>query len=57
MVLREDHPLIDLKAGDAGAVIAWYEMDPPAYEVTFRDPEGKEFDALMKEEELDFPSP
>ena len=55
VVLREDHLHIDLKAGDAGTVIVWYAMDPPAYEVRFRDPEGKEFDALMKEEELDFP--
>ena len=52
VVLRSDDSLTDMKAGDAGVVIAWYDMDPPAYEVTFRDPKGREFDALMKEEEL-----
>ncbi len=56
VVVRSDHPLIDLKAGDTGVVIAGYDMDPPAFEVTFRDSKGQEFDALMKEEELDFPS-
>jgi hypothetical protein len=55
VILRSDESLTDMKAGDAGTVIAWYAMEPPAYEVTFRDPEGTVFDALMKEEELDFP--
>jgi hypothetical protein len=55
VVLQEDHLLMEMRAGDAGVVVAWYEMNPPAYEVRFRDPGGKEFDALMKEDELDFP--
>jgi hypothetical protein len=55
VVLRSDDSLTDMKAGDTGVVIAWYKMEPPAYEVEFRDPKGKKFDALMKEDELDFP--
>lgn len=55
VVLRSDDSLADMKAGDAGIVVAWYDLDPPAYEVRFRDPEGVEFDALMEEDELDFP--
>jgi hypothetical protein len=55
VVLRSDDSLTDMKAGDAGIVVGGYAIEPPAYEVRFRDPEGKEFDALMKEEELDFP--
>ena len=55
VVLREDHLVMDMRAGDAGIVVGGYAIEPPAYEVRFRDPEGKEFDALMKEEELDFP--
>lgn len=57
VVLSEDHPILEMKAGDTGVVIAGYDMDPPAYEVTFRDSNGREFDALMKEDELDFPCP
>lgn len=56
VVLRSDDSLTDMKAGDAGIVIAWYDMDPPAYEVSFHDSKGQMFDALMKEEELEFPS-
>jgi hypothetical protein len=53
VALKEDHPLIDLKAGDTGTVIVCYDMDPPAYDVTFRGPDGKEFDCLMYESELE----
>jgi hypothetical protein len=52
VALVDDHPLLDLKAGDTGLVIVLYAMEPPAYEVTFCDLDGKEFDCLMYEEEL-----
>jgi hypothetical protein len=55
VVLRSDDSLTDMRAGDAGIVVGGYAIEPPAYEVRFRDPKGKEFDALMKEEQLDFP--
>jgi hypothetical protein len=53
VVLRGDSLLTDMKAGDAGVVIVWYDMEPPAYEVHFCNSAGKEFDAMMMEEELD----
>jgi hypothetical protein len=55
VVLWGDNSLSDMKAGDAGVVILLYDMAPPAYEVHFCDPAGKVFDALMTEDELDYP--
>ena len=53
VLLREDRPALDLKAGACGRVWARYEREPPAYEVTFRGADGHDFDALMDEDELD----
>jgi hypothetical protein len=50
--LAASHPEIDLAAGARGTVWAVYESDPPAYDVTFADSNGTEFDALMNESEL-----
>jgi hypothetical protein len=57
VVLRSDSSLTGMKAGDAGVVIVWYDMEPPAYEVHFCNSAGKAFDAMMMEDELDFPPP
>jgi len=52
VALAEDHPLLNLSAGDTGVVVCLYATEPPAYEVTFRDGEGTAFDCVMSEEEL-----
>jgi hypothetical protein len=55
VILRSDELITDMKTGDAGIVVNWYAVDPPAYEVRFRRPNGREFDVLLMEEELDIP--
>lgn len=52
VVLRNDRPGLDLKAGDAGVVWALYQTQPPMYEVTFRDRSGQDFDVTMTEDEI-----
>ncbi|HZO88268.1 MAG TPA: hypothetical protein VFB38_08005 [Chthonomonadaceae bacterium] len=52
VALRYDHSVSGLKAGAEGIIWALYDIEPPAYEVTFTDSAGNQFDALMYEEEL-----
>jgi hypothetical protein len=53
VTLKEDHPGVGLRAGDTGVVVALYQMDPPAYDVTFCDLDGREFDGFLYEEDLE----
>lgn len=55
VAIKEDKPGLDLKAGDIGVVRTVYDIEPPIYEVTFVDLEGKEFDMTVYEEELALP--
>lgn len=52
VALKNDKPDLDMKAGDIGVVWALYEMQPPMYEVTFRDRSGQDFDMTMEEDEI-----
>ncbi len=52
VALKNDKPGLELKAGDTGVVWALYEMQPPMYEVTFRDHSGQDFDMTMQENEI-----
>ncbi len=55
VAIKTDNSVLGLSAGDYGTIWALYDTQPPAYEVTFRTPDGEEFDALMYEEELTHP--
>lgn len=50
--IKEDRPALGLRAGDIGVVWALYEMDSPAYEVSFRNAGGDDFDLTASEDEL-----
>ena len=50
--LASDESMSRFKAGDRGVIWAQYTTEPPAYEVNFRDAEGKEFGAVVYEHEL-----
>ncbi len=52
VALKSDNPLLGLAAGATGTVWAQYDMQPPAYEVTFSSLGSADFDALMHEDEL-----
>jgi len=52
VAIKNDNPQLGLVAGNTGVIWAMYEIEPPAYEVTFSPQEGEEFDALMYEHEL-----
>ncbi len=54
--IKNDNPQLGLVAGDTGVVWAMYDIQPPAYEVTFSPQNEDEFDALMHEEELAEPA-
>ena len=53
VALTEDHPALGLRAGDKGTVWALYDTEPAAYEVTFRDRGGLEFDVTLAQDELE----
>ena len=53
IVLTTDHSPLGLHSGDEGSVWCLYDTEPPSYEVTFSTRDGREFDALMTEVELD----
>ena len=53
VVLKEDLPDFGLRAGDPGTVWALYATEPPAYEVTFRLPDGSELGMVMSEDDLE----
>ena len=57
IMVRNDRPGLGLKAGDIGQVWAMYALEPPAYEVTFRGPDGEPFDVTMTEDELEAEAP
>src|SRR5207249_3259710 len=48
VALREDHPRLSLSAGDAGVIWCMYNIDPPTYEVNFRDKNGKLFGMTLE---------
>ncbi len=52
VILKRDQPGMGLRAGDLGVVWTRYADEPPAYEITFRDATGSEFDVTLSEEEL-----
>lgn len=52
VVLLEDDLASGLKRGAAGVVWTAYAVEPPAYEVTFRDEFGEEFDLTLSETEI-----
>ena len=56
VAVKSDNHQLGLVAGDTDVVWALYEIEPPAYEVTFSPQNGEEFDALMYEQELTEPS-
>jgi hypothetical protein len=39
---------------DIGEILSGYDLQPPAYEVRFRDETGLEYDQLVCEEDLEF---
>ena len=53
MVLQGDDLAIGLKRGTEGVVWTAYAVEPPAYEVTFRDEIGEEFDLTLSETEIE----
>lgn len=55
IAIRDDHPKLGLKSGDTGRIWALYSTEPPAYEVTFRDADGRDFDMMLYESELMLP--
>ena len=54
VILRygEEHSAF-LPNGSRGIVFCRYASDPPAYEVNFRDGEGREFGSVVLEEEIE----
>ncbi len=52
VALTEDHPILELKAGDIGTIWTRYDTEPPAYDVTFRAPDGRDFDMVVNEDEI-----
>ena len=56
VAVKSDNHQLGLVAGDTGIIWAMYDIQPPAYEVTFSPRNGEEFDALMYEQELTEPS-
>ncbi|MGI4788624.1 MAG: DUF4926 domain-containing protein [Janthinobacterium lividum] len=53
IALREDYPVLGLRAGDKGIVWMLYDTEPPAYDVTFSAPNGRSFDMVVNEEEIE----
>src|SRR5438105_1307127 len=49
VAVRQDWAELGLKAGDTGTIWALYNIEPPAYEVTFRTSEGESFDMTLTE--------
>jgi hypothetical protein len=52
VLLMQEYPDLGLKAGAAGVVWMEYAGEPPAYEVTFRDADGNEFDLTVSATEI-----
>ena len=52
VVLRTDYAALGLLAGALGVVWMQYDGEHPAYEVTFVDETGGEFDVTLTAEEL-----
>jgi hypothetical protein len=55
VLLNDDRSIAGLSAGTAGVVWCLYDTQPPSYEITFSDTEGRAFDATLSEEELSAP--
>lgn len=55
IAIRDDHPRLGLRSGDTGRIWALYSTEPPAYEVTFRGADGRDFDMMLYESELTLP--
>ena len=52
VALAADYPSLGLKIGDMGTVWMRYAVEPPAYEVKFRLPDGAFGDITLYEEEI-----
>jgi hypothetical protein len=52
VALKADRPGLGLRAGAEGVVWALYATEPPAYEVSFRAPDGASFDVTLSGDEL-----
>ena len=52
VALREDYPILELRAGDTGVIWMLYDTEPPAYDVTFRASNGRAFDMVVNEDEI-----
>ncbi len=57
VALKENYAELGLCAGDTGVIWVLYNTVPPAYDVTFRDAEGRAFDMVLDEDELTAPTP
>lgn len=52
VALTENRPILELQAGDTGTIWALYDTEPPAYDVTSRAPDVREFDMVVNEDEI-----
>ena len=53
VIMMDEKPEGAIKKGFTGNIFCLYNTAPPAYEVTFRDPDtGKNYSAVMYEEQL-----
>lgn len=55
VALKEDYPSLGLCAGDTGVIWVSYRTTPPAYDVTFRGADGRDFDMVVDEDEVTAP--
>lgn len=56
VALVEDYRSLGLSAGDVGVIWVSYSTTPPAYDVTFRGADGRQFDMVLEEHELTVPT-
>ena len=52
VTLLADYSALNLPPGSQGVIEAWYNTEPPSYEVTFRDADGEEFGMPVSEDEI-----
>lgn len=52
VALLKDRPELEILAGDPGVIEGYYEIEPPAYEVSFQSRDGQRFGMICFEQEL-----
>ena len=52
VTLVADYSALNLPPGSQGVIEAWYNTNPPSYEVTFCASDGEEFGMPVSEEEI-----